>query len=548
MRPFNDSDSIKDPRVKRYVTPKRIVMHSGMKNPEALLEKKFGQPCIHGKANSAMINFGGSIILDFGRELHGGVQILTGGWCNNKVLKMRVRFGESVSECLGETNNDHAMHDSVIDLAPMGWNEFGITGFRFVRLDFLSPDYEIELQEVRAASIMRELEYKGAFECSDKRLNDIWQTGAYTTHLCMQDCIWDGIKRDRLVWMGDMHPEAIVAAMVFGKADVLEASLDLMRDSTPMPAHMNGIGSYSLWWIITHRDWFKLHGSKEYLEAQRDYMKKLLRLVMDTMCGKDGVECMPGRRFLDWPSNDDKGALHAGLQALLVIALDAGSEVCNELGEKELASECSKTANLMRTKESSTVKSKQVSALQVLAGMRKADDINKLVLSQDPFRGISTFYGYYVLQARAAAGDYQGAIDLISKYWGGMLDLGATSFWEHFELDWMENAGRIDEIPEAGKRDVHKDCGAYCFTGLRHSFCHGWASGPTAWLSEHVLGIKILKPGASEVKIEPHLGNLEWASGRFPTPYGNIEVKHTRKADGSIQSEVKAPAGVKIVK
>ncbi len=26
----------------------------------------------------------------------------------------------------------------------------------------------------------------------------------------MQEFLWDGIKRDRLVWLGDMHPEVSV--------------------------------------------------------------------------------------------------------------------------------------------------------------------------------------------------------------------------------------------------------------------------------------------------------------------------------------------------
>ena len=50
-----------------------------------------------------------------------------------------------------------------------------------------------------------------------------------------------------------------------------------------------------------------------------------------------------------------------------------------------------------------------------------------------------TFYGYFILKARAQAGDYQGAMDNIREYWGSMLDLGATTFWEDFDLDWMKN-------------------------------------------------------------------------------------------------------------
>ena len=81
------------------------------------------------------------------------------------------------------------------------------------------------------------------------------------------------------------------------------------------------------------------------------------------------------------------------------------------------------------------------------------------------------------------------------QYWGGMLDFGATTFWEDFDLAWTKNAGRIDELVSAGKKDLHADFGDHCYIGLRHSLCHGWAGGPTAWLTEHVLGIRPLEPG-----------------------------------------------------
>ncbi|MDR2816497.1 MAG: hypothetical protein LBB62_07330 [Proteiniphilum sp.] len=50
--------------------------------------------------------------------------------------------------------------------------------------------------------------YLGSFGSSDPRFDSIWITGAYTTHLNMQEYFWDGIKRDRLVWLGDFHPGA----------------------------------------------------------------------------------------------------------------------------------------------------------------------------------------------------------------------------------------------------------------------------------------------------------------------------------------------------
>ena len=118
---------------------------------------------------------------------------------------------------------------------------------------------------------------------------------------------------------------------------------------------------------------------------------------------------------------------------------------------------------------------------------------------------------------------------------------------EDFDLDWLDNAARIDELVPEGKVDIHRDKGAYCYVGYRHSFCHGWASGPTAWLSEHVLGVEVLGAGCKKVRITPHLGDLEWAEGTFPTPKGTLKVRHQKQANGNIKTTYKAPKGVKVV-
>ena len=138
--------------------------------------------------------------------------------------------------------------------------------------------------------------------------------------------------------------------------------------------------------------------------------------------------------------------------------------------------------------------------------------------------------GYYTLFARCLADDFTGALKTIRQYWGAMLDLGATSFWEHFEMDWARNASRIDEAPVPGKADVHADFGGYCFKGLRHSLCHGWAGGPAALLMRFATGLTILKPGFRQIRLKPQLGDLEYFTCTIPTPYGPIQVEHDRKA------------------
>ena len=152
---------------------------------------------------------------------------------------------------------------------------------------------------------------------------------------------------------------------------------------------------------------------------------------------------------------------------------------------------------------------------------------------------------YYLLKV-AAARDMSGALSVLEEYYGAMLKLGATTFWEDFDIAWAENASAIDEIPEEGKTDIHGDNGAFCYKGFRHSLCHGWSSAPTAFLAEEVLGIRISEPGCKKIRIAPRLGNLEWAEGKYPTPYGTVTVS-CKNLGGEIKTEWTAPPEITVI-
>jgi len=110
-----------------------------------------------------------------------------------------------------------------------------------------------------------------------------------------------------------------------------------------------------------------------------------------------------------------------------------------------------------------------------------------------------------------------------------------------------ENAAPIDDLVPAGKIDVHGDWGAYCYQKFRHSLCHGWASGPCPFMTQYILGVQVLSPGCKKLHIEPHLCDLSYAKGTYPTPYGVVSISHVRQADGSVKTDVKAPREVEIV-
>jgi hypothetical protein len=556
---YNDKISHSE-MVKTYITPQKIIWQSDstaqyIQNPSQLVKMGNGQVAVNDQDLFRFISTDANkprILLDYGKEINGGVKISMGIRPSKTPLKLRLRFGESVGEAMsdigGEQNatNEHSLRDFIIEVPWLGTVEVGETGFRFLRIDVVEPNENAPIKSIEAAFVYRDIPYLGSFESSDARLDEIWLTGAYTVHLNMQSYLWDGIKRDRLVWVGDLHPEVMTINTVFGENSIVPKSLDLARDQHPLPQWMNGISSYSMWWILIHKNWYDYHGDLNYLKEQETYMIALLE-QLSTFIDKDNREILNGVRFLDWPTSEKPKAVHAGLQAMMVMTFEAGSQMMATLGNEKLVNTYKKIAKDLKKHQPEGNTTKQAAAMMSLANLVDAKKTNTEVLKKDGVQRMSTFYGYYILEAMAKAEDYDGALKVIRDYWGGMLDLGATTFWEDFDVLDVANSGRIDTVVPPNKYDIHGDFGEYCYVGFRHSLCHGWASGPTPWLTQYVLGINVMD-GGNTIKIEPHLGDLKFAKGTFPTKFGILTVSHEMGDNGTIKTTVDAPEGLKFIK
>ncbi len=556
----------KDPdvRSRRYITPCRIVWTSrengaDVANEECLLTPRAEQLVFADKTMCVLKNTPGkpraSVLVDYGTELHGTVRVMLGEVTGEKPdgffhqrANIRIHLGESAMEAMSDigvknATNDHSNRDFSMEVG--GWSapETGESGFRFMRIELLDEEASLAIKSVNATFIFRDVEYKGSFDCSDPLLNRIWDTAAYTVQLNMQEYLWDGIKRDRLVWIGDMHTEVSSVLTVFGDHEIIERSLDLVRDETPLGSWMNGMSSYSLWWIIIQHDLYVHWGNIEYLKTQKEYLLGLLSILSDCV-DENGIERMPPDRFIDWPSRNNNNAVHAGLQGLLKIALERGAELLETLGENKIADKCITSSQRMSRHVPDCAGSKQAASLLILAGIGDKDKIHSEVISPGGAMGYSTFFGYYILAAKALAGDLSGALEDMKAYFGGMLDVGATTFWEDFNILWLENASRIDQPVPEGKTDIHGAYGDFCYKGFRHSLCHGWASGPCPFLTQYVLGVRALAHDVYEIK--PNLASLEWARGSVPTPHGSIEVS-AKKVDGKVIVDINSPQSITVI-
>ena len=515
---------MRDMRVTDYIAPVRIVASESCKDCDILLKEATGQATTAPR-QECILESGGWVVLDFGTEYYGGVELTVGGYDGQEDRNLLLTFGESVSETFSHPDYFHSIQETKLHLTPWSVLTFGKLGFRFVKLE--NPEtFSIGIQGIRCCYVHREFPVQGSFRCSDPLLNDIWDASVRTLSLCMQDLMWDGVKRDQLVWMGDLFPEIFACSVIYGHQDVVEKSLDFLRDETPLPRMMNGCGTYSFWWILAQRYWYHRFGSLDYLKKQQEYLKKLL-LHFSGMVSNDGeLSFSGGYLLLDWATGISPEAgpsIRNGSHAVLRLAFLAGAELCHILGDEETALLSERAAEKLLKKELPLSEcSTAANAFQVLAGFRDAGDVYDRCFDGKLPYGLSTFLGCFVLDACAEAGHRKEALDYLRQYWGGMLSVGSTTFWEHFDVDWLKGAGRIDEIVPAGKHDIHGEYGEGCFKSYRNSFCHGWGSMPAEWLIRQICGLEFIDAGT--VRFTPDLCGLEWVEAHIPAETGMIQI------------------------
>ena len=488
------------------------------------------------------------VILDFGKEICGGVRIVT-AIVKGLTTKIRLVFGESVSEAMssiGEkgATNHHSPRDFGAMISNMSALEFGRTGFRFVKIELEEDDAEVAFKSVIGLCSLPEEKLVGKIETDDELLNKILETAVYTCTLNMQDGFFlDGIKRDRLVWSGDMYSEIKTALCSFGNTPYAKRSLDFVKATTPDGFWMNNIPSYDAWWVINVCEYYNYSGDSAYLAKNLNNMNAAMK-ELDACIDEDGTMDFgkTGKKlglhefFLDWPTDGTKDAV-TGTALLILYAARIFRETAKDAACDEAI--CSINRKLQRYISEETFK-KQIAAFQVLCG-QPSDGLKRL-LEKDGASGFSTFMSYFILKALAASGSDR-TVDFIKEYYGGMLGRGATAFWEDFDVSWLDGSGRIDEIPAPDKKDLHADYGQFCYKGLRHSLCHGWSSGVVPFFIEEIVGLKILEPGFKKIAVRPNPGGLNYISAKIPTPYGemNIEVKNGK-------ADVVLPNGITFVK
>ena len=491
-----------------------------------------------------------SLLLDFGREVAGRLFVESN---SSTPSTLSIAYGESELEALatgltpGQQGGNY-LGTNLLEVPAHGIARGPKSGFRYVYIRFLHGAPITAFKTIRLEGIYDPVEYRGSFESSDPLLNHIWETGAYTAHLCMQDGIWDAVKRDRGRWIGDIDIEGRVINTVFGNPGILEDTLRSIAENTPPGQHVNRIPSYSALWITSLYSLYQHTGDKAFLESQHAALLRILaRMNQDVGADNLLVDTAKGWEFVDWSwgfyGHTPEARIGTDLQYLR--GYSDAVQLFKYLGDAPNAATYAARDVAMTSAAQGYIDPAtqtlggtwQLNALAVIDhvgydGSATNGAIWRQVLSHvkqnsSADQVISPYFNSYVLDAMASLGHRTEGLAWLRAYWGGMLREGATSFWESYDLRWPKTNPAFSLQADGT-------------SGYFVSLAHGWSSGPTAWLSENVLGITPASPGYDTVDIRPNLLGLDFARGSVPTPHGVISISIDKQSGIALD----LPAGI----
>jgi len=126
------------------------------------------------------------------------------------------------------------------------------------------------------------------------------------------------------------------------------------------------------------------------------------------------------------------------------------------------------------------------------ANEKQKKDILDNVINNDKIPALETPYmRFYELSAMCELGDYGNVYQQMISYWGGMLDEGATTFWELY-------------------RPEEKGLERYSMYNCKYgkSLCHAWGASPIYILGRYFIGLTPEGDGYSKYKLKPNINYL----------------------------------------
>lgn len=373
---------------------------------------------------------------------------------------------------------------------------------RYVKIEVLAQsyfDFVIEDFSFDAVTSATGEPMELSAEC-DPMIRRINEVGLKTLAECMQTVYEDGPKRDQRLWIGDLYLEALANAYSYRNHTLTKRCLYLLAAladedgylhatvyeyPTPMPQINQHVHDYSLLYGVALLEYLKETGDRQTAEdlwSVVEYQVEFARTYL-----KDGIYDV-NKQPAWWLVFDWKDDLNRAtpMQGLMTFCIAKSLELAEMLGYEDRATvkEWSKVLGQMRRASKSKLYDKQrgvmlsgeqgqVSYLSQ-AWMTLSDTFSRkeaqramryVLENEDTCYPGSPYAYHYIIEALLHCGMETEARELMVKYWGGMIQKGADTFWEVYD-------------PKDDKRSPY---GAH----VVNSACHAWSCTPVYFINKY---------------------------------------------------------------
>ena len=401
-------------------------------------------------------------------------------------------------------------------------------------------------------------QHKGSFVTDDRFATRLHHVSVHTLELCrhehFEDCPW----REQALYAYDSRIQALFGYYAFGDYDFPKVSFELLGNSAneegytaltaPGRSEVN-IPIFSFAWVVALSEHNLFSGD---LSLFHKYRGTIARLVEGTLSRRDeatGLYRPPAGlqhwHFYEWTPGlagcigreSLDGELHAAYNLHLREAFRAYLRLLSAIGETSLELE-QQTRKLGMSIHRSFWNEEEGHYHSTLAADGKRSGLHELVQALALCEGIvpegekcrvmdrvisgnatrcSLSASFYLLKAamQISPSSREYLSGRLSKIWEKMLFSGATSMWE----------------TENGAND-------FDFAG---SLCHGWSAVPVWYHQAHVLGVTPLSTGFRKFQIRIFSDGHRQASGKIPTPHGDIHMQWKWTPQG-LDVDVSGPA------
>ena len=452
------------------------------------------------------------VIVDFGKHLVGNVsfKIKDIGPMQDAVLRFKVTFGEIPSD-LGLPVEPYTgslsrgwMQDFQCDVSYDGCYTFNrrITA-RYMKIEAVGTsiysDFCFDNITFEATTSAGKSKAQLA-STTPQIFKDIARVSENTLKDCMQGVFEDGPKRDQRLWMGDLYLEALANTASFKEYNVTKRCLYLLAGLAnpdngllysnmveyPKPhAQQTFFVDYALSYILTLNDYLKATGDTETARDLWPVVKNQINTILAKAIDNNHLYANTGYQykgmmvsivFFDWaPVTLDN---HAAIQGLLAHSIDCAYNIAKVIGKTDDVKAYPATAKQLRkagykaywdAKKQIVVSGKErqesytATSWAVLGDLIKGNEAQKAIRnvmqSNTAIKPGIPYANHFLVAAMLHCGMNSEAKKYVEDYWGGMVRLGADTFWEYY-------------VP-----DNHLFSSYNGYT-LLNSYCHAWSCTP----------------------------------------------------------------------